>query len=517
MREILDVINRFADRPFIIDSVNDCSYTYAEFHALTLSLSSKLSASGVGRGDHIGILLNNCIEFATLYFACLNLGAVAVPINPQLHVKEIDFIICHAGLKMLIYSPLTATLVSLGTLSNLNLIRFCITSERSNDLTWSHRNAKDITSSFKPFQGVLLSDTFTITFTSGTTGSPKGVMHRISNLVGSAVEFNRELGFTPEDRFYHVFSMAYMAGFLNTLICPFVAGASVVIGPAFDPMLALKFWDMPLKYNVNTLWLVPTILSSLLKLDRNSAGKDYCREYIRNVCIGTAPLPLKVQREFEETYGVRTLESYGLSETLFVATNSLKTDAVPGSVGTVLPSVQLEFDEQEDTSLGPSREILISCPFSMIGYLNFETLKPDPLPADKQFSSGDLGYLDAKGNLFISGRKKDLIIKGGVNVSPSAVEYVLLEHPAVENAAVIGLPHDFYGEEVTAVLKLKPTFDLPSIKSELESLCRSQLNSMSLPSKYIEFTDFPVNNTGKIQKAKLKEMIIREVAGIAVK
>ncbi len=406
MQQILDIINRFADRPFIIDSVNDHSYTYAEFHALTLSLASKLNVSGIRQGDHIGILLNNSIEFATLYFACLYLGAVAVPINPQLHPNEIDFILSNSGLRMLVYSPLTEALLPDSPPSNFGVIRFCITSEVKSDLTWSHSDVDGSSGQFKPFQGVSPTDTFSITFTSGTTGTPKGVMHRISSLLGSAAEFNRELGFTPEDRFYHVFSMAYMAGFLNTLICPFIAGASVVIGPAFDAMLALKFWNVPLKYNVNTLWLVPTILSSLLKVDRNAEGKDYCRERIRNVCVGTAPLPAKLQREFEQTYGVRTLESYGLSETLFVATNSLHTDGVSGSVGNVLPGVRLQFEEQEGDNSKQNREILISSPFNMIGYLNFQTLKPDPLAADKAFSSGDLGYMDDTGRLFISGRKR---------------------------------------------------------------------------------------------------------------
>jgi long-chain acyl-CoA synthetase len=246
---------------------------------------------------------------------------------------------------------------------------------------------------------------------------------------------------------------------------------------------------------------VPTILSTLLRVDRNSHGGEYCRQQVRLACCGTAPLPPKLKFEFETKYGVELLESYGLSETLFVSTNSFKAPRHPGSTGAVLPTVIVR--------IGDDGEVLIRTPTMMSGYLDFKTLQPDPATVSEWFPSGDLGTLDTEGNLYITGRKKDLIIRGGLNISPRHVEEVLMEHMAVAEAAVVGLPHEFYGEEVAAALRLNPGQSLDVVRPSLEAHAKANLSLAAVPSKWFELDDFPRNATGKVQKNQLRELLIR--------
>src|SRR5262249_39649922 len=151
----------------------------------------------------------------------------------------------------------------------------------------------------KPFLGSQPADVFSITFTSGTTGLPKAVVHRAENLLLNAVAFNEEQGFDESHRFLHLFPMSYMAGFLNTLLCPLMCGASVVRVPPPDGAGLLRFWDPVMRYGANTFWLTPSIAAALVRVDRSSAGIDYCRRSVKTICVGTAPLPLSVARHFQ--------------------------------------------------------------------------------------------------------------------------------------------------------------------------------------------------------------------------
>ncbi|MBU1741680.1 MAG: acyl--CoA ligase, partial [Proteobacteria bacterium] len=364
-----------------------------------------------------------------------------------------------------------------------------------------------------PLAGVSADDNYSLTFTSGTTSRPKGVIHRVGSLIQSALAFNRAVGLGPHTRLFHVLPMAYMAGFLNTILCPFLAGGTVVLGPAFNVKLALRFWESPMAHGVNTLWLVPTILATLLKADRSRAGIQYCRQSVETALVGTAALPVTLKDDFEAKYDVPLLESYGLSETLFVTTNTLGDGPVAGAAGRPLPGVDLEVmtDPRAD-SAAAGGEIMIRAPWLMVGYLDPATGRPDPLEFGAWFASGDYGHLDDEGRLFITGRKKDLIIKGGVNLSPRAVEEVLLEHEAVEEVAVVGRPHDFYGEEPVAVVVLGPGFGLASVEPELKDLCGRNLSDLQAPAAYVAWEALPKSVTGKVQKTVIRRRLAEAAA-----
>jgi long-chain acyl-CoA synthetase len=226
--------------------------------------------------------------------------------------------------------------------------------------------------------------------------------------------------------------------------------------------------------------------------------------------VGTAPLPLTLKGEFEAAYGTPLQESYGLSETLFVSTNAPGLDYRAGSVGPALPGVALKIvgDDGAEAPRGMAGEIWVCSPFQMAGYLDFSAGQPAP-PASEWFASGDIGKLDGDGWLFITDRKKDIIIRGGSNVSPRAVEDVLLAHADVEQAAVVGVPHEFYGEDVVAFVKLKNGRQESDVAPALDALCRGHMGAASVPSRIIALAEFPTGVTGKILKTRLRDLLTR--------
>ncbi|MBI4679318.1 MAG: acyl--CoA ligase [Elusimicrobia bacterium] len=507
---LLSHLDRRRDRPFLIDTTAGRTFTYGEFHGAACGLAGSLRGMGLSRGDRVAAVLNNSAEFAALYFACLYLGVTAVPVNPWLHPNDVAFILANCGASALALGPATEALVPLEVIARLRDRLLCLpapgeTASPSAATAWSAAAPGEPPAAWTPLDGVVQGDLFSITFTSGTTSRPKGVPQAVGSLLPCAASFNDLLGFGPDHCFYHVLPMSYMAGFLNMLLCPFLAGASVVLSRGFDACMALDFWKSPMRHGADSMWLVPSMLSALLRVDRDDAGRAYCREQVRAICVGTAPLAAAVKREFEARYGATLMESYGLSETLFVSGNSGTFPQRPGSVGKLLAEVEVKTvaDDGRDLPPGAEGEILIKTPFMMSGYLDYDTLRPGEAPAE-WFPSGDIGRLDSEGYLFITGRKKDLIIRGGVNISPRAVEDVILGHEAVAGAAVVGAPDELYGESVAAFVKLKPGRMLAEALPSLQELCRRSLTALAVPGRFIELSEFPVNATGKVQKRDLK-------------
>jgi acyl-CoA synthetase (AMP-forming)/AMP-acid ligase II len=512
LSQVTERIEKDAERTFLIDSLSERSFSYAEFDALARDLALTLRARGVGHGDPVAILLENSAEFAILYFACLYLGAVAVPINTQLHREEIDFILRIAGARLIAHSAKSLDLFDAVEMEKGGASLFLV-AEGANSggvntesTGWSASDRSPVADpGWQPFQGVKPTDLFSITFTSGTTSAPKGVAHRIESLLGNASWIYETLGLGSGDRMLHVFNMAYMAGFLNTLLCPFMAGGSVVLSRAFDARTMLRFWEPAIAHSINTLWLAPTMLTALLRFDRNPAGAEFSREHVKTVCVGTAPLPSSTKREFEDRYGVTVLESYGLSELLLLTSDSKRHPVAAGSVGRPLAEVEIKIVDDGGNGLpsGEDGEVLVRTPQAMSGYIDSESRETIALDPAEWFPSGDIGHLSEAGDLFITGRKKDLIIRGGMNISPRRIEDILLEHPAVAEVSVVGVEHEFYGEEVVAAIRLLSGHRLDDVRSALELVCKSHLSAVSMPNRFVEVSEFPMSVTGKVQKAKL--------------
>jgi acyl-CoA synthetase (AMP-forming)/AMP-acid ligase II len=457
------------DEPALI--CDSCQFSYRELYGHAAGIAAWLAEQGCQARDAVAMLLPNGWPFAVTYLACLVGGYRIVPVNPELNSEDQAYILSSTVPKILVDDPrLLADLPPL---------------------------AADAPNFVYPDEIVAA-----IFFTSGSTGKPKGVCHSLDALVANALSFNASLGINVGTRQYHVLPMAYMAGFLNTLLSPWMAGGVVLLGPRFRPVDALQFWQRPLQWNANAIWLTPTLAAVLVRVSRDPQVASRVGLCLEHVFCGTAPLPMATRKSFYDVFGVHLQESYGMSEVLLVAAQTRDEAARLTGVGRLLPSVKVETRTVPDLC---AEELIIHAPWTLKGYL-LEGGESSPLLNDGGMPSGDQGMVDGQ-QLVITGRLKDLIIRGGLNVSPLAVEEVLLREGGVEDAAVVGLPHDFWGEMIVACLVAGGGADPQTLQEALQARCLSELGDGMRPDKYIWLDTLPRASTGKIQKHVLRERL----------
>ncbi len=363
-------------------------------------------------------MLPNSCELAILYFACIYLGAILVPTNPSLTRSDVQFILESCKPALIVASSTSADAIKSLHTNALTLMtaQDAIKDTQSSDQLKDQIRIDGLVEAkeFVPLETADAEDLIVIMYTSGTSAKPKGLAHRLGHMFRNALAFASAQHIDQESRFYLTLSMAYMGGFYNLLVLPFLCGASVVVDHVFDARSSLTFWDKAKNNHVNTLWLAPTVLSILLRMDRGRTGEEFCRSFVRHAFVGFAPLPLKVKNEFEARYGVHLIENYGLSETLFVTARSRADLGAGGYVGEALPGVELRIaddnhnnnDQQESLPSGADGEVQILTPDLMAGYLNADGAL-SKIDAATWFPTGDVGHLDERGSLFITGRKKD--------------------------------------------------------------------------------------------------------------
>jgi acyl-CoA synthetase (AMP-forming)/AMP-acid ligase II len=352
------------------------------------------------------------------------------------------------------------------------------------------------------FQNVLV-----IFFTSGTTSLPKGVCHNFETLCANADAFNQGAELDESVRMLHVMPTGYMAGLLNTFLSPIIAGGCVVLGEVFDVRSALSFWETAQSNAVNAVWLSPTMVATLIPLCRGEKIPVWARSNLKHVFVGTAPLHSATRIAFRKRIGVDCLESYGMTECMFVAVNLTTTHNEGHSVGHLLSGVKGEIRGPDGLTLpaGQEGDLWLRSDYSLVGYLDPAGGKSvSAFDHSGWLNTGDIGRLEEDGRLTITGRRKDLIIHGGTNVSPKAVEDVLLDFAGVQEAAVMGAPHPFWGEEVLACLILDSNVRLDELA--LRAHCCSRLNPDAVPSRFLILKEFPRSNSGKVQKHMLSKI-----------
>jgi long-chain acyl-CoA synthetase len=508
IRETIIGITQARERNvFLVDANTGREITYGEFHLLACAVASDLARRGVRKGDRVAVVVPNGCELAVLYFACIYLGAVVVPINPLLSANDVRFILSNSKTKAVVTTQSLSGLMRTLHSNVIEVTNYGDTSEHSRPVDLLSIWQSSPGHAFVPLEDASADDPIAIMYTSGTSAKPKGLVHKIGSMFRNALAFADMQRIDKDSRFYLTLSMAYMGGFYNLLILPFLCGASVVVDRVFDARSSLGFWEKAKRNNVNTLWFAPTVMSILLRMDRGHLGEDFCRTSVRHAFVGFAPLSLKVKNEFEGRYGLRLIENYGLSETLFVSARAQNTVA-EGYVGEAIPGVEVRIanDDGVPVSPGVDGEIQILTPDLMAGYLDSEGDLRE-VNASSWFSTGDIGRIDHEGSLFVTGRKKDLIIRGGINISPAAIEDVLMQLEGVAEVAVVSMPHEFYGEDVVAVLKLQPSIQLESILDALIACAKRNLAQYQQPARYLIMDEFPRTANGKVQKSRIRDFV----------
>jgi len=501
--KLAEIFKESGEKELVIGLSDLTSMTYAECEARSLKLARLLEKKGIGKGDKVGIILPNCPEYVVIYFSLMQLGAIAVPINPGLHTSEIEYLIDNSGSKLLFVAAefrnrLEKILNKMENVEKIHLFDMDIFLEldKGNPLD-GH-----------PFSRIEDEDITAIMYTSGTTSQPKGVAICYRNVIANGLVFIDTMKIPAGLRFLGVFSLAYMGGWYNLMFIPVLSRGTVLVDQVFGSNTALNFWDKVVKNKVTALWLTPTMMSILLYTGKAKEAFDYCKKNIKAAFVGTAPLPSKIKKDFENSCGVYFYENYGLSETFFISTDHHGSRHKTSSVGKIIRGCEIEIRDAMGKRCGVSQEgeICVKTEYLMKGYYG-ESQDSDITDKKGFFRTGDIGYIDSGGDLFITGRKKDLIIRGGLNISPKQIEDVLMEMKEVDEVACVGVPHDIYGEEVAIVVKLKDRYKSTLQEKDIVDYSSRHLSQAKYP-RFVYFVDeFPKSSSGKIQKGKLRLML----------
>ncbi len=485
--------------------------TYGDLDAAANRVANLLTGLGIGPGDKIVLACPNVPSFPVVYYGALKAGAVVVPINILLKSEEIAYhledseakaFFCFEGSEELpigehglrafadvdgcahffsaAADPMSADSALPGVASLGEALR-------------AQPTAFDTTATSP-------ADTAVILYTSGTTGKPKGAELTHANLVLNARL--SDVMYTDHPHDVHLVTLPLFHTFAQTIQmnAGFYKRATLVLQPRFTAAETLR---LMLTERVTFFAGVPTMYWDLLRADPSGADLEQLRTTLRYAVAGGAPLPMEVLTGFHDTFGIPVLEGYGLSETSpTVAFNRRDRPTRPGSVGLPVWGVQVRIvdDDGHDVAADDAGELLVRGHGVMKGYYRRPTQTAAAL-RDGWLHTGDIARRDADGYLYIVDRKKDLIIRGGYNVYPREIEEVLMTHPAVSLAAVIGVPHTRHGEEVKAVVIREPGTELD--EAELVAWCRTRMAGHKYP-RLVEFRDvLPRNATGKILKRAL--------------
>jgi long-chain acyl-CoA synthetase len=466
----------------------DQEWDYATLGGHIADIAARLQAeAGVMPGDRVLLIAPSTPEFVAAYYAILSAGAVAVTANPMATATELRYIGTDAGIALILCWH-TALPASAAAASSLRVPCWPL---RPGLAELSTRRA------LRAPHPAHDDDTAAIIYTSGTTGQPKGAQLTHGNFTACARIRQQAQDLQPDERLgtalplFHVYGQACIMG--TTMLI----GASLALLPRFDPGEMLHLIR---RHRLTMAAGVPTMWNAVLHAP---AGDPEDLASLRIASSGGAPLPIEVKSALESRFGCTVLEGYGLTETTGCAT--IQTESrrgKPGSVGAPAPgcAISIRADDGTEQPAGTIGEIHVHGPVVMKGYWHRPETTAEVL-RDGWFATGDLGILDDDGDLHIVDRKKDMVIRGGYKVYPREVEEVLYEHPDILEAAVIAVPDDHYGEEVGAVVVLRPGRAMEG--EELRTWAKERLSAYKVPHLIAFAPDLPRGATGKILKRAL--------------
>jgi long-chain acyl-CoA synthetase len=471
--------------------LDEIELSYAALDESSARIASLLKAKGLAPGDRVGLMLPNVPYFPAIYYGILRAGGVVVPMNVLLKGREVTYYLQDPGARLVFAWHDFAEAAEEGAAE-----------AGAEPILVKPGEFEQLVASHDPDSGVAdraEDDTAVILYTSGTTGTPKGAELTHANLLRNC---RTVLGFAEFDEtevllgalpLFHSFGQTCT---MNSAVC---SGAMVTMLPRFDPEKALEILG---RDSVTVFQGVPTMYNALLHAD----GADSADASSLRLCMsGGAAIPVELIRAFEDKFGCAILEGYGLSETSPVASfNQPDKPRKAGSIGTPIEGVEMAVwdDGGNEVAQGEVGEIVIRGHNVMKGYWERADATEQSITADGWFKTGDMAKVDEDGYFFIVDRKKDMIIRGGYNVYPREIEEVLYEHPAVQEAAVVGVPDEALGEEVGAAVVLRKGESVGA--DELKAYLKEQIAAYKYPRKIWFVDELPKGPTGKILKREIE-------------
>jgi long-chain acyl-CoA synthetase len=473
------------------------SLTYKEFEEVTNRMGAGLQALGLKKGDHAAVLFPNSLDTLLSYFSIIKAGGTAIPINPLYTPREIGFILKNSEAKFLLGAPQFQKPVE-GIQSQVPGLRQVLF--RSEDESSIIKTIARLAPTGSPLEPVELSsqDNAIIFYTSGTLGTPKGVILTHGNFTFSGPNIAGCYGLKQEDITMAVLPLVHVFAVASPVFGSLSSGGTVVILDRFQADAVLQAF---VDYRVTWFPGVPTMFNYIYHAYKNGT---YNVSSIRMGLSGGASLSVELLKNWEKRFNAEVLEVYGLTEsTGLVTANPVKGVRKAGSIGITVPNVQTRLidKEGEDVPIGEVGEILFQGPNATKGYWKLPEQTAESI-RDGWVHTGDLARQDGEGYFFIVGRKGDLIITGGYNVYPREIEEVLYTHPAVYEAAVIGIADEVKGEIAKAYLTLKP--GQTATEKEIVDFCKQNLAPYKVPRQVEIRAELPKSSTGKILHRELR-------------
>jgi long-chain acyl-CoA synthetase len=477
------------------------AFTYRALHGEVLGLTAILRGLGLRQAERVLMMLPNVPEFVIAYFAIQEAGGTVVPVNTLFKPDEVRHLLQDSGASLAVTLRTFTPTVREAAEGLRERPRILVLDGEEGAVQPPDLTVAEARRQARPEPaGPPAAEVAVCLYTSGTTGRPKGALLSHANILANIASFGDVIRCGPDDVFCCVLPMFHSFAATVMTLFPLSLGATVVVEPRFAPEALLR----TLSQRRCTVFAgVPAMYALLADLPETSADLSALR-----LCIsGGAPLPVEILHRFEDRYGIPIYEGYGPTECSPALTvNPPSGKRKVGSVGLPLPGVQIRVVDERGQPVAPGEvgEVVAKGPNVMLGYLN----RPEETAAvlrDGWFSTGDLGRLDEEGYLSIVDRKKDMLIVGGLNVYPREVEMVLEGHPAVAEAAVIGLPDRVKGEEPVAFVV--PRSGQPLRGPDLLRYLRGRLAAFKVPKRIIFLEALPRNATGKVLKHALRGQV----------
>ncbi|WP_326544024.1 AMP-binding protein [Pseudorhodoferax sp.] len=471
------------------------AWTSDELLPVCAAVQARLRAHGLRPGDTVSLVLPNGLATLQWLLGAMHGGFIVNPVNLLSQPEQMRYVLEHSDCKLVLAAPDWAERVR----ALLPPQATVVVVDPDQPLPTPGEGDGHAGTGTRPAPAAEA--TALLMYTSGTTGKPKGVMLGQAALAANARAIGAEHALGPADRVLGVLPLYHINAFVVTMLAPLASGGSVLLAPRFS---AGRFWAQALEGGCTWINVVPTILSVLLQQAEAPPREALAR--LRFCRSASAALPVEHLRAFEQRFGLGVIETMGLTETCAPCfSNPLQAaQRKPGAVGRASGcEARVVNAELQPLPAGQTGEVTVRGPQLMSGYYKNPEATAATFTPDGWLRTGDLGHVDADGFFFITGRIKELIIKGGENIAPREIDEVLLRHPAVLDAAAVGEPDAHYGQEILAAVVLREGMQLD--ENELRSFCEQHLGRYKTPRRVRFVAELPRGPSGKVQRLKLLE------------
>jgi fatty-acyl-CoA synthase len=510
-----ETVARFGEREALVDVQQGIRWTYAEFDGEVMRLARALLASGVGKGMRVGIWAPNCAQWTVVQYATAKLGAILVNINPSYRTHELQFVLNQAGISHLFLAETFKTSDYVAMLEEVRgdcpeLVDAFVLGGASWDALLARADEVAAGDVAAVQAGLAASDPINIQYTSGTTGFPKGATLSHRNILNNGFFVGELCRYTEQDRicipvpFYHCFGMV-----MGNLAATTHGACMVIPAPGFDPAATLRAVQ---EERCTSLYGVPTMFIAEWALPDFAA---YDLSSVRTGIMAGSPCPAEMMKKLIAAGIEEMTICYGMTETSPVSTQTRTDDSFErkvGTVGRVMPHLEIKVVDPvtgETLPRGEAGEFCTKGYSVMLGYWN-QPDKTAEVLVDGWMHTGDVAVMDETGYVQITGRIKDMVIRGGENIYPREIEEFLYTHPDVLDAQVIGVPDSKYGEELCAWIRMRDGAQ-PLDAEAVRAFATGKLAHYKIPRYVMVVDEFPMTVTGKVRKVEMREKTVAEL------